>query len=112
MRSNNHLPRRRRALSYLELLAVVTLVGILAAVAIVRLSGAATSRKSACYTLKGNIEVQAQLWRRNKGVWPAANLADMAADKAYLPEGLPACPVDNSAYTFDSVSQRVTGHVH
>ena len=97
----------------LELLLAVMVLGVLAWVALPRFSDyASPAKKNACYTLKGNLEVQAQLWYRHKGVWPAADLSDLAADPNYLPEGLPACPVDGSAYTFDPATHRVLGHAH
>jgi type II secretory pathway pseudopilin PulG len=94
------------------MLAVVVILGIFSAILLPRLMTGTTARKTACYTLKRNIEVQAQLWRRNHGAWPAVNLSDMAADAAYLPEGLPTCPVDGSAYTFDQATRQVVGHTH
>lgn len=104
---------KRAGLSLLELLAVVVLVSVIAAVALPRfLNRSSAAKKNACYTLKRNIEVQAQLWYRTKGSWPAANLSDIGANAAYFPEGLPVCPVDGSAYTFDSSSRQVVGHVH
>jgi type II secretory pathway pseudopilin PulG len=97
----------------LELLAVMVVLAILAVLALPRSAGnSLASRRSACYALKANVEVQAQLWFRHKAVWPAADLSDLAADPLYLPEGLPVCPVDGSAYTFDPATQRVVGHVH
>jgi type IV pilus assembly protein PilA len=103
----------RRGWTLLELLLVVTVLGVIAAVILPRFSNnATTAKKTACYTLKGRLEVQAQLWRRNKGTWPNPTLSDLAADKNYLPEGLPVCPVDGSAYAFDPVTHRISGHVH
>jgi prepilin-type N-terminal cleavage/methylation domain-containing protein len=103
----------RVGLSLLEMLVVVAILGAVALIVLPRFSGSSSAaKKNACYTLKGNIEVQAQLWFRHKGVWPAADLSDLAADKAYLPEGLPVCPVDGTAYVFDQASHRVVGHAH
>jgi type II secretory pathway pseudopilin PulG len=97
----------------LEALAAVTVLAIVALIALPRFSNyASPAKKNTCYTLKGNLEVQAQLWYRNKGAWPAANFSDMAADASYLPEGLPACPVDGSAYVLDPATHRVVGHAH
>ena len=62
--------------------------------------------------LKATSKCRSQLWYRNKSAWPAANLADIGADMAYFPEGLPTCPVDGSAYTFDTSTHRATGHTH
>jgi prepilin-type N-terminal cleavage/methylation domain-containing protein len=104
---------RRSGWTLLELLLVVTVLGIVAVVALPRFSNyASPAKKNTCYTLKGNLEVQAQLWYRNKGVWPAADFSDMAADPNYLPEGLPSCPVDGSAYLLDPATHRVVGHTH
>lgn len=105
--------RGRLAYSLLELLASVVILGVIAALAIGRLSGnSLVARKNACYVNKGAIEMQAQLWYRNKGTWPAANLSDIAVDTSYFAEGLPACPVDATAYTFNSSTGKINGHTH
>lgn len=105
--------RLRTGLSLLELLAVLTIVGLLAAVALVNFSPTAESvRESACYVTKGEVELQVQLWHRDKGAWPQANLSDIGADPAYFPEGLPVCPLDGSAYTIDPNTHHVVGHTH
>jgi type II secretory pathway pseudopilin PulG len=97
----------------LEALAAATLLAIIALAVLPRFSNyASPAKRNTCYTLKGNLEVQAQLWYRNKGVWPAADFSDMAADPSYLPEGLPACPVDGSTYTLDLATHRIVGHAH
>lgn len=104
---------KRRGLNLLEVLAVVTLVGILAVVAIPRFANSAIeAKRNACFTNKANIEVQAQLWFRNKADWPAADLGNIMADGTYFPDGAVTCPVDGSAYQFDRQTQRVTGHTH
>lgn len=103
----------RTALSLLELMAVVTILGIIAMIVVPRFGNHSWEAKSnGCKLHRGNIEVQCQLWYRNKGVWPAANLADIGADTRYFPEGLPSCPVDGSSFTFSSSSQTVSGHAH
>jgi prepilin-type N-terminal cleavage/methylation domain-containing protein len=108
-------PGRRAPLhgvSLLEMIVVVTLLGVTAALVLVRIPQNSAPAKNACYTLKGHIEVQTQLWYRNKGAWPAADLVDIGADPAYFPEGLPSCPMDGSAYTLDPATHRVAGHTH
>lgn len=100
-------------LSLLEMLAIITIVGVLAAVVLPRLtSQGAAAKRAACHAQRGNLEVQAQLWHRNRSVWPSGDLSDLAADADYLPDGLPVCPVDGSAYQFDPATQCVTGHQH
>ncbi len=98
--------------SLVELMAVIAILGVLAAVILPRVTGGNDSTKiAACHTYKGDIEIQAELWMHNLGSWPASNLADIGADLNYFPEGLPTCPVDAAAYTIDS-SGRVIGHNH
>jgi competence protein ComGC len=100
-------------MSLLELLAVVTLVGILAVIVIPRFSTQSmNAKRNGCSVNKHNIEVQSQLWMRQKNSSPNANLSDIGADQTYFPEGLPVCPVDNSTYTINTTTQRVNGHTH
>src|SRR2546421_9889047 len=96
---SNH-SQQQNGFSLWERLAVVVILGLLAAVMVPRLSGHQDSaKKSACYANKRNIEVEAKLWRRNNGTYPLANLSDTGANATYLPDGLPVCPVDGTAYT-------------
>ena len=109
----HRIPGPARGLSLLEMMAVVTLLGILAAIIIPRVSTPGRRAKTtSCLVIKSNIEIQAALWFRQTGTWPAADLADIGSDGNYFPEGLPTCPVDGSAYTFDSLTRQVVGHSH
>ena len=102
----------RTGLSLLELMAVISVLGVLALVIVPRFSKESDSTKAAaCHTYQGDIEIQCELWLQNTGNWPAANLADVGANTDYFPEGLPTCPVDGSSYTIDA-SGRVIGHNH
>jgi type II secretory pathway pseudopilin PulG len=96
-----------------ELTAAVAILAILAALVIPRLvqeqDGA---ERTACHQHQAELELQARLWRRNTGAYPVADLSDVAADPAYLPAGLPTCPVDGTAYTIDTTSGLVIGHTH
>src|SRR4051812_29298999 len=95
----------RSAFSLMEMLAAAAILGILAAVIVPRLVNHQDSaKKSACYANKGDIELQAKLWRRNRGTYPAANLSDIGPDTSYFPGGLPTCPVDGTSYTFDTTT--------
>ena len=103
---------RRRALSLIELMAVVAVIALVTMLIVPRVAGESdASKRAACHAHRGDIEIQAELWMHNTGSWPAANLADVGANSDYFPEGLPTCPVDGNAYTIDSEG-RVIGHEH
>jgi len=102
-----------KAFSLLELLAVVAMLGLIAAIVLPRISGPSDeSKRQACFVNKGDIEIQAEIWMHNTGNWPAANLTDIGVDTNYFPEGVPTCPVDGTAYSIDSNTGRVIGHNH
>ena len=113
MDSQRKIHSRNHGVTLLEMLAVVVLVGIVAAIIVPRFGASSANAKAAsCRVNIGNIEVQAELWFRNKGTWPAANLSDLFADSSYFPDGATTCPVDGSSYSFDAATEKVTGHAH
>ena len=108
-----HVSRRRTGLSLWELMASVAVLAVLAAVVLPRVAGQRDEAYgNACEVQQGEIELQVQLWHRNTGSYPAANLSDIGADQAYFPDGLPTCPVDGSTYTIDTTGGTVIGHGH
>lgn len=105
--------KARGGFSLLELLAVVAVLGLLAAIALVNFRPVSdTAKKRACYVTKEEVNLQVRLWYRDKSVWPATNLSDISANTAFFPTGLPTCPVDGTAYTIDSTTHQVVGHTH
>jgi len=100
--------RRRGGFSLLELLAVVTILGIIAVVVIPRITTSSASAKA-----NGNLQNKAEInsaverWYFEKGSFPANNLSDIGTDPNYFPEGVPVNPVDGSAYTLDGTTHRV-----
>ena len=107
------MKRVHAGISLLEMVAALTIVGILAVIIIPRFTNQSlNAKRNACFVNKNNIEVQCQLWLRQKNAFPAANLSDIGGNTSYFPEGLPVCPVDGSAYTVNTTTQRVNGHTH
>jgi prepilin-type N-terminal cleavage/methylation domain-containing protein len=103
----------RRAFSLMELMAVLAIMGVLAALIVPRVVGHHDSAKrAACFTNQADIELQVKLWRRANGSYPSADLSNIGANTSYFSEGLPSCPVDGSAYTIDTTSGLVIGHTH
>src|SRR5438552_14923921 len=92
----------RRGFSLWELMAVGVILAVLAAFIVPRVINHQTySNRAACYANKGDIEMQAKLWRRANGSYPLSNLSNIGADTNYFASGLPVCPVDGTSYTID-----------
>lgn len=112
-RPGSHLCHKSSGLTLLEIVAAVVIVSVLALMILPRLTSNSSSAKSrGCETNRRNVEVQARLWYRTKGSWPANNLSDIGASTTFFPSGVPTCPVDGSTYTLDASTHRVSGHSH
>lgn len=102
---------RRNAFSLLELLAVVTLIGIISAIIVPRISGQAfDAKRKVCHQYKADINTALDRWWFDKGSW-ATSLSDIEHID-YHPEAIPNCPVDNTPYVIDGTTHRVLGHAH
>ncbi len=113
LRASRVLRKVNTGLTLLQLIMVLSILGVISGIVLSRVSYKSSDvKKNTCYVNKGQIEVQVQVWYRNKGSWPANNLSDIGANTTYFPAGSPVCPVDGSAYTLDSSTHRVVGHTH
>jgi general secretion pathway protein G len=101
---------RRRALTLLELLAVVTIIAILASLVMPRLSGHAAQAK-----VEVDLQYQADLnsaierYYFDQGNWPA-DVDALYPD--YYPDALPVCPFCQQPYAIDAQTQRIVPHQH
>lgn len=101
---------RQTGFSLLELLAVVTILGIIAAMAMSRVSAQALdAKKKCCLQYKGDINSAIEHYHFDHGVYPTT-LSDLQGQ--FYAESIPNCPVDNSAYSIDSTTHRIQGHNH
>jgi type II secretory pathway pseudopilin PulG len=92
----------------MELLAVVTILGIIAAIIVPRVTVSSDTAKAKVNSHnKATINAAVERWYIEKGAWPAANMADIAADPNYFPDGLPTNPTNNGAYTLNATTHRV-----
>ena len=95
--------QRRAGFSLLELLAVVTILGIIAVVVIPRISVSADAAKQ--NTNKQNIaEINSAVerWYFEKGSYPKTDLSDIGTDASYFPDGIPVNPLTGTAYSLNA----------
>ncbi len=103
-----HSANNRSGFSLMELLAVVTILGIIAAIIVPRVAISTDTAKTKVNNHnKSTINSAVERWYVEKGSWPANNLSDIGADPSYFPDGVPVNPTNNSAYSLNPTSHRV-----
>ena len=104
--------RFRPAFSLLELLAVVVIIGLIAALILPRVSNSSeVAREATCSHNRTEINITVERYFLETATWPANNLSDIGADVNYFPDGMKTCPVSGAAYQLDPVTRRVIGHI-
>jgi len=103
--------RIRKGFSLLELLAVVTLLGILVVIVLTRIAESTNAAKEvSCITSVSQINSALERFAVSTGSF-ATTIADVDTID-YFPGKIPTCPVDGSAYTINPTTHRVEGHTH
>jgi competence protein ComGC len=100
-----------KAFTLIELLIVVLILGVLAAIAIPRIPECAAKAK--INTCKANVHLlnsQIELYKVENGSWPTV-LTDVTGDNDYFPDGMPQCPF-GVPYRYNSDIHRVEPHNH
>ncbi len=104
----NRKRNKKSGFSLLELLAVVTILGIIAAIIVPRVTVSSdTAKQRVRDHHKATINGAVERYYVDTGAWPANDLSDIGADLDYFPDGIPANPVDSSAYTLNTTTHRV-----
>jgi prepilin-type N-terminal cleavage/methylation domain-containing protein len=105
----NSFPVFRAAMSLLEVMLVVVVIGIIATVIMGRLSASSDMAKcKSCLHNKGQINSAIERFGVDTGSYPT-DLTDLNVP-AYFPDGLPVCPVTGSSYSINGTTHRVDGH--
>jgi prepilin-type N-terminal cleavage/methylation domain-containing protein len=107
----NRRQYNRAAFSLMELLAVVVILGIIAALIVPRVADSSDKAKDkTCFHNRAEINITVEQYFLNTGMWPANDLSDIGADPNYFPDGLPTCPVSGQPYRLDPTTHRLIGH--
>ncbi len=98
---------RRQGFSLMELLAVVTILGIIAAIVVPRVTTSSDTAKAKVNAHnKSTINAAVERYYIETGSWPSADLNELDV-VAYFPDGLPTNPVDGSAYALNATTNRI-----
>ena len=103
--------RKRKSLngfSLVDLLAVATIVGIIAAIIVPRVTlSSATAKEKVRDHHKATINAAVEQYYIDNDDWPSDDLSDIAKDADYFPDGIPVDPVSGDAYSLDASTHRV-----
>lgn len=102
----NAVRPRRRAFTLLELLAVVTILGVVVAVIVPRISLTGVSAKKEMCT-QHVTEVNRALERYFVENGSYASQVNVLSAPEFFPNGVPVCPLLNSSYEIDGVTKRL-----
>jgi general secretion pathway protein G len=106
MKSRN--PVKTSGFSLLELLAVVTILGIIAAIIIPRVTiSSDTAKQRVRDHHKATINAAVERYYIDNSAWPAADLSDIGSNTNYFPQGIPTNPVDGTQYSLNTTTHRV-----
>jgi len=100
---------KRNAVTLIELLIVVLILGALAAIVVPRITTSSqTAKENACASNIDIINSQIEMFFVNEGAYPAT-LAQITENDDYFPKGTPLCPLDGT-YSLNTDSRAVCSH--
>ena len=99
----------RRGLSLIELMLVVTIIGLLAGLVVPRITDNTTEAQiKTCLHNRAHLNSAAERYAVLNQTAPTS-LGDLDV-LDYFPGGMPVCPVTGNAYSLNATTNRVEGH--
>jgi type II secretion system protein G len=109
------LRKNQKGFTLIEVLLIVVILGIIAAIAIPRLmESKAEAQKQTCRANVANINTAIDKYYFDEGTYPTA-LSTILAIQAYFPDGVPKCPSKVASkldYVFTPTTNRATCQNH
>jgi len=104
--------KKEHGFTLIEVMLVVILISILAAIVIPRYAVSTKRAKvQSCEMNRSIINKQVETYFFAEATWPVDSLADIRTNVNYFPDGVPTCPVDLTSYVLvPSPYKRVSGH--
>ena len=100
-----------RGFSLIELILVVTIIGIIATLIMPRISTSQDSAKEkSCFHNRSELNSAIERYGVTNGSFPSS-LNDLNVSD-YFPGGIPVCPVTGNAYSLNATTKRVDGHTN
>src|SRR3954451_22216963 len=100
----------RSAFSLMELLAVIVILGIIAALIVPRVTiGTDQAKDKACEHNRTEINITVEQFYLHNAAWLANNLSDVAIDPNDLPDGVAPWPVAGEPYRRGPTPRRRNG---
>ncbi|MFH1776088.1 MAG: prepilin-type N-terminal cleavage/methylation domain-containing protein [Candidatus Omnitrophota bacterium] len=97
--------RNRKGFTLIEVLFVVIIIAVLAAIALGRITTTtATAKANACKANQSIMNTQIEQYRLDTGSWPSG-ISDVTGSTTYFPDGAPTCP-ESGTYSMDAVTYR------